>query len=291
MTTELAPPAVADPLVRSVAEGDDDHCAAVYLGFGLVTRQGVSVGRLPLDALAMVLVAARQRELRGAERVVHLIADRHALYGAQATRGRVAACARTVAGELRSLVAAFELEDYEVVLASEIGDRCYPRLLEQAWRACGDLYAARQAADVEWARRVHGAGVKVGWSMSADPTGAGPGRDEPHFDRIHREIFGDGMAVAYAWPGRALDPDRPRCPPYALLPDQPRLTFAADRAEIERHCRSSSMRRHLAPLADRALAQLGLPAEGHLTERLATLLDALRERGVDGGHGPLRAAG
>lgn len=267
----------ADPLIRCAVAGDGGPCESVYLGFGLATRHGLGEGRLPLDALAMVLVAARRREQLGAARVVHLIADRHALYNGFATRRDVDRRARMLAAELRELAAALGLGPYEVVLASEIEDRLHPRLMGEAWARCPDLYAARQAADVEWARRRWGAGVKVGWSMSGDVAATG-GRDEPYFDRVHRSIFGGELAAVYTAPGRALDPARPRCSPYTLLPGQPRLTFSSGADAIRVHCASASMRRHLAPICDRGLEQLGVAVDGALADRLEVLLAHLPGR-------------
>src|SRR4051812_23821143 len=52
---------------------------AVYLGFGICTRGALATGDLPLDALAMILVADAERSRRGASQVIHLVADVHAL--------------------------------------------------------------------------------------------------------------------------------------------------------------------------------------------------------------------
>ncbi|WP_205696863.1 hypothetical protein [Conexibacter sp. SYSU D00693] len=266
-----------DPLIALAHEGDGGPCDTVYLGFGLAAHGGLTTGELPLDALAMLVVAERQRRLRGAQRILHLVADRHALVNAFATRREVARAADALVDQLEALAPALGLQAYDVVRASQLTAPEYRRLVADAGQRAPDPYGARQAADVEWMRRAHGAAVKVGWTLSARPDGVAR-RDEVAFDALHRQLFGPGLATVYTGPGRSLDPDRPRCSPYVLLAGQRRLTLASGAGSVAEHCASSRMRRHLRPIAERVLQQLGVVAvaDTPLQDRLELLLALLR---------------
>ena len=281
MATTLAPslssPSRPDRLVVDVVEGEPDSGGAVYLGFGLATREALSVGRLPFDALAMMITAAEQRDARSGSAVVHLVADEHALVNAFATRRQVARAGAQVADEVARIAGALDLGRYDVVRASCLCDDVHREMHAYAAARCEEPYAARQAADVEWAHRVHGASVKVGWTMSSGGEGA-VGFDERHFDAVHGAIFGHRLTAVYAAPGRCLDPDRPRCSPYTLLPGQRRLDLAATRADIEVCCASRSMRRHLAPLCDAVLDRLGTTSDAALADRVELALGELAVR-------------
>lgn len=281
----VAPQRRSAPPVVTRSAHEPAPCDAVYLGFGLTSREGLGTGRLPLDAVGMVLLAASERDAVGARRIVHLIADRHALYNGFATRRAVARSALVAEAELCRLRDRLGLEDYEIVRASEIDDPLHAQLIEEAAAGCPDPYAVRQAADVEWAWRRHGAGVKIGWALDARPEGGE--HDERYFDRAHREVFGASVAHVYAPAGRAVDAQRPRCSPYTLLPAQRRLTLTSGRAEIDDCLGSSSMRRHLRPLCSAALQHFGVLTDAPLGDQLELLLVLLGDhpsgpRGRDG---------
>lgn len=266
-----ARPSATNPLVVDAVAGPGDGTTA-YLGFGISTRSSLGTGELPLDALSMMLVASDPRY--GRHGVVHLIADTHALVNSFVGAREANSAAARLAEEVRRLADLFGLTNYLVVRASEIEDPLHAALRAETLSRCSEPYAALQAADVEWAVKRRGASVKVGWTASKVATDPPTGFDERYFDGVHRELFSPIGAV-YVAPGRCLDFTRPRCSPYTMVAGQQRLTVRSNRAEIAAHCASRSMRRHLTPLCDHALARLGVECAPPLSNRLAVLLERL----------------
>jgi hypothetical protein len=268
--------AQGDPLIAAAMDRDPpSQPRAIFLGFGLTTRHGVSVGRLPFDSLAMVMVAEAERRKRGAEKVMHLIADEHAMVNDFAEADTIDRAASAVERELRDVVAAFGYEHYEVFRASAIDDDAHLELLLLATQRCRDPYAAQQAADVEWARRTFGATVKIGWVMDPRPNSPARGFDERYFDQVYSDLFGAAVTAIYCYPGRTLDPDLPRASPYTLLPGQLRLSLTATEQQLQAACVSRSMSRHLRVICQRAEVELGLAGDGELIDRITAIMQRL----------------
>jgi hypothetical protein len=279
MRPELLRTGFSDPLLQATSHAPGAAAPrAIYLGFGVATRSALATGVLPFDALGMILLAERCRRASGAGRVVHLIADDHAALNRFARPSAIAASAETMEDELRRVVAALGYRGYTIVRASALSDSDHDDLHLAALDACADPYAARQAADVEWARRRHGATVKVGWTLEPRLALAAKGHDERYFDDVHAQVFGENVTYMYGLPGRTLDAERPRTSPYALLPGEPRLTLRTPPAAIAGLCGGKHMRKHLGVLCSAAERELELPGAADPAARVAAILDRLRLR-------------
>jgi hypothetical protein len=271
-----APRLEADPLLAATLEASQAAGpSAIYLGFGIATRTALSAGTLPFDALAMIMLAEHERRARGAARVVHLIADEHALVNDFAEPAAVARVGQEIEAVVRHVVDAFGFDDYEIVCASAIADPLHHDLQRQARVRCDDPYAARQAADVEWARLRHGATVKVGWTMQPDLDKPSRGHDERYFDAIHAAVFGPNVTYVYGRAGQTLDAARPRTTPYTLTAGERRLALTTSAARIPELCEGARLRRHLTTICAEAERELGVPARGELPDRLTTVLQRI----------------
>jgi hypothetical protein len=268
-----------DPLVALVHDALEPSPAdAVFLGFGLAARSGIATGDLPVDALAMILLAEEERAARGAGRVIHLIADEHAKVNRFARGADVTVAADRLTRQLERVVRAFRFDAYDIVRASELEDPLHAELHAAAAATDVGAYAARQAADVEWALRAYGAGTKIGWTMTARVSEPPRGFDERYFDLVHAGLFGPRVSCVYTHPGRTLDPARPRCSPYTMLPGEGRLALHSPLRAIEEAVAHRSMRKHLRRICERAEGRLGIPGgDGDLVTRLRDVLIAIRE--------------
>lgn len=270
-----APLASANELVAAVREAyNAPDPEAVYLGTGLATRTNVATGQLPMDALAMLLVAERARKRFGAAGILHLVADEHALINGFAREAEVMRAAESVVAQLRHVAPLLGLRGYEIVRASELRDTLHCELHQSALDRCSDPYAAREAADVEWARRRHGATIKVGWTMQPRLDMPPGGHDERYFDQVYRELFGDRVTAIYTHAGRRVD-QHPGASPYAHQPGERRLTLSSTAAEVIEICASTSMRRHLRPLIRELQQELNQERVDDLREATAAVLRAL----------------
>ncbi|MBJ7469819.1 MAG: hypothetical protein JHD16_00885 [Solirubrobacteraceae bacterium] len=276
-------------------KGDSEESIdAVYVGMGVATRRRLVTGDLPLDALGMMLVAERARIAVGAKRVIHLIADTHALVNDFATSSAVERAAASLAAHVKCAAQVLGLGPYQVLRASQI-DACgadrrlHGRLYREAQRVTNDPYAARQAADVEWARRVFGAGVKIGWTMESDLDRPVLGYDERYFDAVHRDVFGDGLTYIYTAAGRRRD-ERPRTSPYANEPGERRITVTSSPEQITDACGSPRMRAHLRPLVAELRDALTLPAHDDLAADIASVLSVVAAHRSTTPETPRRAA-
>lgn len=92
------------------------------MGTGLVSTKGLSVG-LPFDFFIYLITAVQLRTKLGLGKIIHLIADTHAL-GTQNADGfedKVSSLAQEQMNQLKNLAASLGLSDiYEVQLASSI---------------------------------------------------------------------------------------------------------------------------------------------------------------------------
>jgi hypothetical protein len=269
----------------------------VYLGLGLCARDELSRG-IPLDLLGLLLPAEEIRQAAGADELLVLIADRHALengFSAAAVETRAAA----LEDALRRIRQRCGLRAMSIVRASEIhGERAYREALASVRRRAGDRhheYALRQLADAIYLEQRHGGLLKVGWALR----GAEPARrrDEVAFDLALREVYGERVSFVYCKPGRSLADDCPRVPPYVVTRPEARLCI--DREEdattkLEQAYRRASAdtvdgyRRHLRALVYTYCRAVERLPRGPLEQRAAVL--ARRLASTSGAAGaPLRS--
>jgi hypothetical protein len=201
---------------------------AVTLGIGLASQTTLGRG-LPFDVLGMLLPAEQVRRAAGAERVVVLIADRHAMSNGFAQH-RVRSQAREVARMLDAVRRALRLPLDFVYAETMHQDPSYKRIHDRVCARAGAAhpYVTLQVADTEYLRRRHGSIVKVGWVLGRKQSANT--RDERFFDERFRAWLGDEVGFAYCDAGRTLDPLRPKAAPYIVLDPARRLLLTADEA-------------------------------------------------------------
>lgn len=189
----------------------------VYVGFGVAGRKGVSVA-VPVDMLAVIIVAEEARRAVMASGTTFLIADTHA----KRTGSYDPALITRAASRRRQIIdracQALGVPDPQVFLASEIEqDPLYQSLVDEASViAKGDgEYFIREAADIEFFRRAGQVGMKVGWTIGSSSKNQGR-FDEEAFDRFYVEMFPGGkqLRFLYSLPGRTLDPKKAKAAPY-----------------------------------------------------------------------------
>lgn len=195
---------------------------AVFLGLGLCSPKSVSRA-VPLDLLGVLLPAESIRRACGADQLILLIADRHAIATGHPP-AEVEARARILERRVRQLCDYCGVDDVSIVRASSFGDTDeYQSTLRQVREQAGPAseYVHRQAADVLFFQRRHKSVLKVGWALRRG--GVGPRLDEVAFDRALRDIGARGVSFVYCKPGRALNDRTPRVAPYLVRRPEQRL--------------------------------------------------------------------
>ena len=257
---------------------------AVYLGLGLCAQDGLSKA-IPLDLLGLLLPAEAVRAAAGAEELIVLVADRHALengFSPTEVEARAAALERT----LERLRERCNLRALTIVRASRMhAERAYRDALAMVRRRAGGRqheYALRQLADAVYLDERCGGLLKVGWALrGADPSRR---RDEVAFDLALREVVGDRVPFVYCRPGRALFDESPRVPPYVALRPEARLCIdrpedalkklaaAYDRASPDT---VQGFRRHLRALLYTYCQAVAPLPRGTIEERAAALAERI----------------
>ncbi|MDO8803323.1 MAG: hypothetical protein Q7R35_02735 [Elusimicrobiota bacterium] len=193
--------------------------AAVYAGFGLAGKAGLSVGT-PFDVMGMVVAAeAARRHILGS-RLIFLVADTHALRTGDYSKEKVRQAAlrsRTIVKRAAELIGVPEVV---ILLASELeNEPDYRKAVEQAVgnHATGENeYFLREAADIAFLSRHAGVAVKVGWTLADNPAKAGR-FDEQSFDAFTCRTFPEveqHVTFLYTKAGRTLDRAKPKAAPY-----------------------------------------------------------------------------
>jgi hypothetical protein len=184
---------------------------STWFGVG-VAADDASCG-LPVDVLILVFAQEMVRRQLGLAKSSILIADSNAC-NAGVPRLDVHRAASLAQAPLEALVDLFGFpvdirRSSSLAPASEV---------ERKQEALGidNGYVAQQLVQTE-IMRTRGAGVKVGWALSACTY------DETYFDRLYRSRFGDQVTFAYTIGGRTLNPQRPRACPYLCREPKDRL--------------------------------------------------------------------
>ena len=264
---------------------------AVYLGVGLCTETDVSVA-VPVDLLGILLPAERVRRAVGAEALVVVVADEHAL-GNGFRPDRVMKRAVETERLLCRLGTTLGLEQMQVMRASSFhGSTRYRRILAEVdLRAPHGLgrYFRRQVADVEHMHRVWGGVVKVGWVVSGSPR-VQHRRDEMAFDTCFNSVVGDHVGFVYCKAGRTMDDRRPKASPYVVVDPSRRICVSPDEdvaGKLERARRHAStaavngVRKHVGAVAriySRMVAALDGPVERRLQSIISSVFADQRSR-------------
>lgn len=254
---------------------------AVTLGIGLSSMQTLTAG-LPFDVLGMLLAAEQLRRAAGADRVVALIADRHALTnGFSGSQVEALACA--VQEQLSKVRDALALP-LEIMRADALHrTRDHQQILRDVQRLAGaeHPYVKLEVADTEALRRRNRSILKLGWSLDARHGGSSGALDERYFDARFRDWIGTDVGFAYVRPGRTLDPSRPVAAPYLVLDASRRVLLSPSElnghklerylADAPRHARGAILGhlRRITFVYNRAIA----PLEGPVPQRVRSVLD------------------
>ena len=191
------------------------NATATWFGVGVATDTA-SCG-LPIDVLVLVFAQEMvRRELDHAKSTI-LIADSNAC-DAGVPRLDVHRAASLAQAPLEVLIERFGFP-VEVRRASALAPASEVERKQSALEI-ENGYVAQQLVQTEIMREL-GAGVKVGWALSACTY------DETYFDRLYTSRFGRQVTFAYTIGGRTLNPQRPRACPYLCREPRERLLLGA----------------------------------------------------------------
>ncbi|MEM8610055.1 MAG: hypothetical protein AAGF92_23385 [Myxococcota bacterium] len=188
-----------------------DSASSTWFGVG-VAADSASCG-LPVDVLILVFAQEMVRRELGHASSTILIADSNAC-DAGVPRLDVHRAASLAQAPLEALIEQFGFpatvrRASGLAPAREIAKR-------QAELEIDNGYVAQQLVQTD-IMRDRGAGVKVGWALSAATY------DETYFDRLYTSRFGKQVTFAYTIGGRTLNPQRPRACPYLCRAPEERL--------------------------------------------------------------------
>ena len=233
------------PAVRELVEPPQ----LVYLGVGLCTRHHLSEG-LPVDVLGLILPAEAIRRALGAAQLLVLVADAHASTN-HLPPDQIERRARRTVQALARVARRFALSRMVVVRASTFDSldefSGLLRAIETASDGRHHSYVLRQVADVAYLSRRCGPLVKVGWMLGRALMRRGA-TDELMFDRLVAPLSDASAAYVYCRPGRALDDERGRAPPY-IVRDVTRRVLLDHREDVARKLEAAAA----SPLAVRAV--------------------------------------
>ncbi len=192
---------------------DDALASATSTWFGVgVAADSASCG-LPVDVLILVFAQEMVRRELGHLKSTILIADSNAC-DAGVPRLDVHRAASLAQAPLELLIDRFGFP-VEIRRASQLAPASEVERKQQALEIKNG-YVAQQLVQTEIMRE-RGAGVKVGWALSACTY------DETYFDRLYANRFGHRVTFAYTIGGRTLNPHRPRACPYLCREPRERL--------------------------------------------------------------------
>lgn len=268
-------------LTRYGLEYSSQAPRAVYMGIGLCTRDQMTTG-LPIDVLGMLIPAEKLRAAIGAEHLVVLIADSHALSNGFPA-SKVAQAAQTINRVLLRIRAQRKLHHLRIVRASELQKEAgYQSILEVVRNRAqnkGNEYIYRQTTDVAFLDQELGGLLKLGWTVDVKGASGGGYGDEVSFDRAVELLTEQRPCFAYVRCGRALDDRRPKVSPYIGTDRGRRIVIdrhesVADKLLRARHLASSrntsAFREHLNYIAN------AWGAKGdNLETRVSRVLDEL----------------
>ncbi len=181
--------------------------------FGVGVAAGSASCGLPVDVLILVFAQEMVRRQLGHARSVILVADSNAC-DAGVPRLDVHRAASRAQAPLEALLDRFRFP-VEVRRASTLAS-AEDVAKRQSSLDIDNPYVAQQLVQTEIMRE-RGAGVKVGWALSACMY------DETYFDRLYTNRFGSQVTFAYTIGGRTLNPQRPRACPYLCRDPRDRL--------------------------------------------------------------------
>lgn len=188
-----------------------ENATSTWFGVG-VAADRASCG-LPVDVLILVFAQEMVRRELGYLKSTILIADSNAC-DAGVPRLDVHRAASLAQVPLEVLIERFGFP-VEVRRASTLAPASEVERRQQALEIKNG-YVAQQLVQTEIMRE-RGAGVKVGWALSACTY------DETYFDRLYANRFGHQVTFAYTIGGRTLNPHRPRACPYLCREPRERL--------------------------------------------------------------------
>lgn len=179
-----------------------ESSTSTWFGVG-VAADDASCG-LPVDVLILLFAQEMVRRALGLAKSSILIADSNAC-NAGVPRLDVHRAASLAQAPLEALVGRFGFP-VEICRSSSLAPSAEMQRKQQALEI-DNGYVAQQLVQTE-IMRARGAGIKVGWALSACTY------DETYFDRLYRNRFGDQATFVYTIGGRTLNLQRPRACPY-----------------------------------------------------------------------------
>lgn len=211
---------------------------AIYYGTGLTTPRALSIG-LPFDVLGMVMTAEKLRRALNLTKIIHHIADTHALSNEFASKEVVEKIAQDAEKTMSIVAAHLNIPELIVVRSSSFDNLAeYKLLMDKIETSKGD-YVHRELADVLWYRTKFNMVLKIGWIIQASKVAEG--FDERLYDSEYIRLFGTDLSFIYLKAGRTFDKKRPKVSPYISVPDEQRILLRADEPVREKFDRAMEL--------------------------------------------------
>ena len=194
----------------------------IFLGIGLCSPDALSRA-VPIDVLGVLLPAELVRRASGAEELLVVVADQHAVESGH-DESRVHLQARTVQETIERVRDVCRLSALRIVRSSSYsGSVEYQSILDHVRQVSSSRvdYVHRQLADVLYFQGHRSSLLKVGWVLRQPALGRRC--DEVAFDQALLAAGGRDIGFVYCRPGRALSDRTPRVAPYLVRRPEERL--------------------------------------------------------------------
>ena len=166
------------------------------------------------------IAAEKIRRGLGFGKIIHLIADQHALSNSFTDIDAIKRATKNLSDKVSHAALKLGLSGvYEVKIGSELAKE--PGYAEElkAIRSSYHEYVKRELADISFLRKMHCVALKLSWQQESKRIDL----DERHFDTLFREHFGPCMSFVYLKAGRSFDSHRLNVCPYTSKPGEPRI--------------------------------------------------------------------
>jgi len=198
---------------------------SIFFGTGICTPDHLSIG-LPFDFLGMLLTAESFRKKLGFKRIIHQIADTHAISNGFDPK-LVKEITEKTLNTCKIICKNLGLVKVEIVLASKVmKDDLHKELNKFTDELDFHEYIKKEVADIEWFRQKHNACLKIGWTIQNSK--AVLGNDERVFDQAYQKVFKTPMSFIFLKPGRTSDKSRQKVSPYISIHGESRLMLEKD---------------------------------------------------------------
>lgn len=183
-----------------------------------------------LISWSFFIAAEKIRRALGLGKIIHLIADTHALTNPFTDPETVRASAKSVCDKVLCAASRLGLLGiYEIKLASELAKE--PGYSEELAAISGSEhdYVKQELADISFLRKTQSVVLKLSWQQESKKIEF----DERLFDSLFQERFGPCMSFVYLKAGRSFDSTSLNVCPYTAKAGQKRILIGSGKSASE----------------------------------------------------------